>query len=92
MGACSDECFVDNCKHLVRAYQHIVIPEPQHLEARFMQPLRARNVTRGIKVLASVDFDDQIGFEAGEIHDVRADRKLTSETVTKKLSTPQMMP
>jgi len=57
-----------------------------------MQPLRARNVTRGIEVLASVDFDDQIDFEAGEIHDVRADRKLTSETVTKKLSTPQMMP
>lgn len=92
MGACRAECFVDNCKHVVRAHQHIVIPEPQHLKAMFMQPLRARNVARGVEVLTAIDFDDQLGFEAGEIHDVRTNRKLTSKPVAKKLSAPQMMP
>lgn len=92
MGASRTKCIVDDCEHLVRAHQHIIVPEPQHLIAKLMQPLRPCNVTRGIEVLTAIDFDDQLGFETGEIHDVRTDRKLTPKPKTSKLPAPQMMP
>ena len=57
-----------------------------------MQSLRPCDVPGGIEVLAAIDLDDQLGFDAGEIHDVRTDRKLTSKPVAKKLPAPQMMP
>jgi len=77
MGAIRAKSLVDRCKHLVRVHQHVVVPEPQHSIAIFMQALRAFNVTLGVEVLTAIDFDDQLGFEAREIHDVRTDRKLT---------------
>jgi len=92
MGACRTERVMNSCKHLVRAYQHVVIPEPQHLIAMFVQPLRARNISCGIEVLAAVDFDDQFGFEASEIGNVGANRKLTPKPKATKLPPPQMMP
>jgi len=62
------------------------------LESHVHAATRARNVARGVEVLTAIDFDDQLGFEAGEIHDVRTNLKLTSKPVAKKLSAPQMMP
>ncbi len=92
MGADRAKGVMNGRQHLLRAYQHIVVPEPQHATAVFMQPLRARNVARGIEVLTAIDFNNQLGFEASKIHNIWTDRKLTPKPETKKLSTPQIMP
>src|SRR5690348_15909218 len=92
MGAGRAKSLVNDRKHLLCAHQHVVIPEAQHTVAAFMQAIRTRDVTRGVEVLTAVHFDDQLGFEAREIHDIWTDRKLAPKSGAKKLPAPQMMP
>ncbi len=60
-------------KNAARILQHSIIPEPQHTKPLTFQPSCATLVGLAIRMLASVDFEDETPFERYEINDVRSD-------------------
>ncbi len=57
-----------------------MIPDPQNTIGRLFQDQGpTRVVRRGVSVLAAVEFDDQLGFEAGKVREVAVDRRLAAE-------------
>ena len=56
-----------------------MVPEPQDAVARAMKPVVADLVLRRLKMVPTVHLDDQPAPEAGEVHDVGADRNLTAK-------------
>lgn len=73
--------------------QHFMIPESQHTESTLCQvgvPLRV--VRFGLRVLTSVEFDDQARLQAREVSDIGTDRMLSAETVTAQCSSSEMLP
>ena len=57
----------------------IVIPEPQHAKTPCLQISPPSLVISGVRVLATVNLDNQLGLQADEIRDVGADRNLPPE-------------
>jgi hypothetical protein len=59
--------------------QHFVIPETQDAVAMRDEPLIAHGVASALRVLATVDLDDEPLLSTDKIHDIRTDRLLTHE-------------
>jgi hypothetical protein len=79
--------------HTLDILEYFVVPEPQYHESRLLQPLCPRQiVSRLIGVLAAVEFDDQLPFQAGEIEYEAAERMLPFELAALQLTIPQMPP
>ena len=56
-----------------------MIPEPKNPIAVPAEPCVTERILRILKVLSSVDLDDEPLLDAGEVHNVRADWNLPSE-------------
>jgi len=59
--------------------KHVVIPKAQHSEIILRQPVIAFNISNGIGVLATVNFDDHSHFEANKIRDIWPHRNLPTK-------------
>jgi hypothetical protein len=67
-------------RHIIRPQEHIVVPEPEHAKPERLQCLgSAQIVTALLKMLASVEFEDQPLLDAAEIGDVAMDRVLPAK-------------
>jgi hypothetical protein len=43
-------------------------------------------------MLATIQFDDQLSFQANEVHDITTDQKLALELVSRKAAIPNLPP
>jgi hypothetical protein len=67
-------------EHVVRAQQHLVVPEPQYLEAGPLQRSRPTGVVRLLlAMLATVELYDQMVLDAAEVGVIAGDRVLATE-------------
>lgn len=82
----------DHLKHCVRIGQNIVVPESPLPEATVLEPPGPVFVGCRPGVLAAVQLNDQVPFEAAEINDVPADGHLAAEVVTFQLPGAQTRP
>lgn len=85
----------DDLQHGIGLAQHLVVPETQHAPALRLQELRALLVMRqsvAMRVLATVELDDQAGCHAGEVREVGADGMLAAEFVLAQLLGAQVAP
>ena len=69
----------ENASHVA---QNIVVPESQNAVPVIDKPFVANRVARVVRVLASIDFNDESAFAADQIDGVRTDRLLPDEFVT----------
>lgn len=70
----------NHLKHALNMYQRIIVPETQHAIAHSLQISCASLVVHHlIRVLTTVQLDDQHSFRADEIDDVVADLVLAAE-------------
>ncbi len=72
--------------------QCLIIPEPQDGEAVRGQKGISSDVRGGIQMLATVEFDHKLPFEADEIHHVRPDGALAAELASKQTTVAQPVP
>jgi len=80
-------------QHRLRLLKHLVIPEPQYPKSlRLHLQVAARIIFRLFLMLPSIQFDNQLRFQAGEIGDVVADGHLAPEAVAAKLVAAQIAP
>lgn len=80
-------------KHGLRFQQHLVIPKPQHPKPSFFDlPVSMAIVLRVVLMLSAIQFDDQFGFDAGEIGDIGTNRNLAPETMAADLPVAQKAP
>lgn len=61
--------------------KNLSVPESQHFEALCLQPLITVLIRFGCRVLTTINFNNQLCFEANEICDVRSDRMLATEAI-----------
>jgi len=69
-------------------------------EAQYVEAVRAQRGTAlgigghgiGLVVLTAIELDDQPGFDAGEVREVRADRVLAAELAAVETPIPQALP
>lgn len=70
-----------------------MVPQADHAPALRFEERRAQRVARPrFEVLASVEFDDQAGLDAGEVDGVRADGMLATELQPAQASVAQVEP
>ena len=76
--------------------EHLPVVEPQHREAGLCQRGRAPLIGKhgfGLKVLSAVQFNNQAGFEAGEIGDTSiANGMLSAKFCACQTAVAQVMP
>ena len=77
---------------IVEMLQHFVVPETQDAEAFGAKEGVAVEVPSIVAVLATVDFDNKLRFEADEIEDVAAERDLAAEFCAGELAITQRSP
>jgi hypothetical protein len=81
----------DDPEYAVLVLQNVVVPEAKNAPA-FTDQQRIPQIMLAWRcVLAAVGFDDQPGFDAGEINKIRRYRKLTAK-LEAKLVAPQEIP
>src|SRR3546814_14338712 len=69
----------DHFQHYFPVLENLVVPEPQHGEARLLPLSRPPDIVlRRLGMLSSVKFDYELSFDAGEIEDVVDDRRMRS--------------
>lgn len=91
MGVLNRRC--NYCQHSFGLVQHLVVPEAQHPIATRLDKARSRQVVFGsFLVLATIQFDYQAMFRAGEIGNVWANRKLAPEVRIMNLPASQAIP
>ena len=70
-----------------------MVPETHHAVTHSFQPGRAPGIVCGLfRMLSPVDFDDQSGFQANEVHDIRFNYALAAELETRQLTVTQVPP
>jgi hypothetical protein len=79
-------------KHARHIAEHLVVPKPQHPIVVIGKPFVANNVARVIRVLSSIDFNDEASFAANKIDRIRTDRLLPNEFVSIQIARPQPIP
>jgi hypothetical protein len=86
-----DRC-IDGLKHAGHVLENVVVPESQDAIAVRLEIPGACFIRPMVGVLPAVGFDDKLELMAGEIGEVRADRRLTPEVVLLERRLPQMLP
>jgi hypothetical protein len=81
----------DRLEHALGARKHVVVPEADYPIAECFDHLRARRVDLG-RVLSAVELDRKVCVTAGEVGDVRTDRKLADELRAFEPAGAEMMP
>ena len=84
---------MDRCQYGVEIGEHVGIPESQHDKPlRFQRP--GPSCIRGLltSTLRTIQFDDQLRIEAGEIGHVPKKRNLPSELAPCHLTVAQVLP
>lgn len=76
--------FRNFAKHSVSAFQYVVVPEAHHLIAFATEPIVAPTISSTIRMLATINFDDELLLEADEIDNVRTDGGLPLELQIQK--------
>jgi hypothetical protein len=69
----------DDFRQPVRIIQHLIIPEPQHAKPLIFKPSLTDLVGFAGRVLAAIDFNDELLCKADEIDDVSPDWLLAFE-------------
>jgi hypothetical protein len=72
--------------------KHIIIPEPQFPVVVIDEPLVANSIARIVRMLSSVDFNDEATFTANQIDGVWTDRLLPDELVATQRARPEAIP
>ena len=80
MGAPVSKTLRYRAAHALQIRQDFIIPEAQHLESSRFHEAVTELVSFACIVLASIHFDDQSNFQAGEIGDVRPHGILAAES------------
>jgi hypothetical protein len=75
------QCAENRLKNAIGVAKNIVVPEPQDAKTFGLKVTIARYVVWIVRVLAAIDFDDQLSPEAGEVNNVRAKRNLSFELI-----------
>jgi len=87
------KCLEDRIQHRLRPMQDIGIPEPQDAKPIGSQEVVSLDVVRRIVgVLAAVEFNDEPGFHASEVADVRTDGPLPAEAEIAEAVQSQVTP
>ena len=81
----------DGRENGVGLLKYIVVPEPEHLPAESFEMLRAPRVAVA-SVLATIGFDNDLGFDASEVGDERPDSQLSTKFETVEPSAVQVKP
>jgi hypothetical protein len=79
----------DASQNCVALDQHLAVCEAKDVKAKAAQLDRAPSVCLGsgaFEVLPAIELDDESGFDAGKVCEVRTDRTLTAEFVAAKRS------
>lgn len=83
----------DGLENRVEFLEDLVVPEPQDLEAVLFEPAApALVVGLLLGVLATVELDDQLLLQAGEVDEEGAEHLLAPELVSENLSAAQPRP
>jgi hypothetical protein len=87
------QCFKDRLGDVFDSGCHVDVPEAQDAKASTPQEGVAMQIVwRLIEMLAAVQLDDNGGFQANEIADIRVDPMLPSEFETAQLTAAQSTP
>jgi hypothetical protein len=71
----------------IRVLERVIVPNSDDAESLSFEPGRAHAIMRRCdRVLAAIDFDDQLLLEADEIDDISTNRSLASEFQAIELS------
>jgi hypothetical protein len=92
MGGVTPDSVQDRHHNTFCFHQYFMVPESKHPESPFGKPCIAIRIAGRFQMLATIDFHDQLTFQADEVDDIGPDRVLTSKTETFQLSHPQMTP
>ena len=79
-------------EHSVGLREHFVIPETQHAKPLFIQPPIAGSIRLGIRMLATIELDDQFCVMCDEINNVWPDGRLSPESSLSKLFAIDFVP
>ena len=82
----------DHLEHAIRVREHIGIPETDDAVAAQFEKARTAFICRIVRMLTTIEFDDQLSFDADEIGDIKSDRKLPPELETTKGAIAQALP
>ena len=83
----------DRRQHRVRLAQHVIVPEPQHVESFVLEVLGTRAVVLPpFEMLAPVQFDHQPRLQAREVGEVGADPVLAAEFPSLQAAVSQSPP
>ena len=89
---CSRGC-KDRSQHGPGIAQHVIVPETENAVAGLSQVSRPSHVGCATNhVLRAVKLHDQSALQTDEVHDVAANRVLSSELETSESAVPQMLP
>jgi hypothetical protein len=73
--------------------ERLVIPKPHDTIAFILQPTTPCSVGfREFRMLAAVEFEHQLPFQAHEIHDERSERMLSAKLKPAELAIPNPLP
>jgi len=77
----------------VNITQYIAIPEPHNMPAAMVEINSSGLITgRRFPVMAPIHFDNQPEFRTGEVHNIRANRKLTPKAKPHQSVRPKFVP
>jgi hypothetical protein len=82
------DCF-KNARHVV---QHFIVPKSQYAVVVVDKPFVTNRIARVIRVLPSVDLNNEATITANKIDDIGTDRILPDELVSIQPARPQPMP
>ena len=80
-------------EHHVRLLQRLMVPEPNHAKSRSREISSALQIMEKIiRVLPTVQLDDQARTDANKVYDVSTNRLLSTEAVVAEMSIAQVTP
>ena len=78
-GAPHRKSFCDALDDTLQRLFNLAIPKPNNFEAQLLQISSSRHIGLRFRMLASVDFDDQLKVDAKEVSEIRAERRLAAK-------------
>jgi hypothetical protein len=79
-------------KHARNIAEHVVIPKPQNSIVVIGEPFVANRVVRIVRMLSSINFNDETSFAANKIDRIRTDRLLSDKLVSVQSARPKLVP
>jgi hypothetical protein len=86
------KCGHDRFKDARHVAQHVVVPKSQDAVVVIDKPFVANRIAPIIRVLTTINFNDETEFTANQIHRIRTDRLLPNELVAIEPSRPKSIP